>query len=272
MGIEVDHVDQPAIGSLSVLMIAKNEAHQIHHAISSVRDVAIQIVVVDTGSSDDTSKVAAELGAEVFFYDWDQNFSNARNHGLRRCAGEWVLSLDCDEIVSMGTPQVTLLARALRDTEKVAYTLPLVSKMPNGLSRTHRSVRLFRNSEKIEFRNPVHESVAGAIAEHFREDAVGDLAVPIEHLGYSREENRSKVLRNLEILGAWLQQEPDNPYATYKFAAAVNVFDESASEPIYARALELIKRGGHEQTYPFFGDLEAAVARFKAGSNDARLA
>ena len=82
---------------ISACVIAKNEAAVIGRCINSVKRIADEIILVDTGSTDDTVRIAEGLGARVFFREWDNDFSAAKNHALNQVRGDWVIFLDADE-------------------------------------------------------------------------------------------------------------------------------------------------------------------------------
>jgi glycosyltransferase involved in cell wall biosynthesis len=84
---------------LSVLILTKNEEKNIKRAIESVKDIADEIVVLDSGSTDRTVEIAKSLGAKVFFHRWD-GYAQQRNRGIELCSEDWVLVLDADEEVS----------------------------------------------------------------------------------------------------------------------------------------------------------------------------
>ena len=81
-------------------MILKNEEPNLARCLMSVKPVADEIIVVDTGSTDKTRAIAAALGAKVFDFTWTNNFSETRNYSLSKASGEWILVLDADEIIS----------------------------------------------------------------------------------------------------------------------------------------------------------------------------
>ncbi len=84
---------------LSVLIRTKNEEDNIKRAIQSVKDVADEVVVLDSGSTDETVQIAKELGATVYFKEW-QGHAKQLQYGINLCQGDWVLVLDADEEVS----------------------------------------------------------------------------------------------------------------------------------------------------------------------------
>jgi hypothetical protein len=81
---------------LSLTMIVKNEAATLGRCLSSVRDLVDEIVVVDTGSCDNTKDIARQHGARIFDFPWCDNFTAARNEAIRQATGQWLLWLDAD--------------------------------------------------------------------------------------------------------------------------------------------------------------------------------
>lgn len=84
--------------SISAVIITKNEQANIGRCLESLKWVD-EIIVVDSGSEDDTRELAWEAGATVFEIDWE-GFGPAKRYGVDRCAGPWILSVDADEVVS----------------------------------------------------------------------------------------------------------------------------------------------------------------------------
>ncbi len=84
---------------LSVCYISYNESDRIAVSINSVIDFATQIVVIDSYSSDSTKEIAENLGAEVFLSEW-KGFVEQKNFAINKANQDWILLLDCDEVVS----------------------------------------------------------------------------------------------------------------------------------------------------------------------------
>lgn len=84
---------------ISLCVICKNEERNIKRCLEGVSAVVDEMIVVDTGSTDNTIEVAKESGADVYVYVWDNNFSNAKNYALEQAKNEWIIFLDADEYV-----------------------------------------------------------------------------------------------------------------------------------------------------------------------------
>jgi glycosyltransferase involved in cell wall biosynthesis len=97
--------------TLSVAIISFNEEVLIAQCIENVTAIADEIIVVDSGSSDKTVEIATNLGAKVFCEEW-KGFAEQRNSARDKCSGEWVLFVDCDEVLSEEVRSNILLAIA----------------------------------------------------------------------------------------------------------------------------------------------------------------
>src|SRR5580658_6526740 len=87
---------------LSAAIIVRDEAEHLDGCLTSLRGLVDEIVVVDTGSSDDSVAVAHRHGAIVGHEPWQGDFATPRNRSLDLCSGEWILYIDADERVRAG--------------------------------------------------------------------------------------------------------------------------------------------------------------------------
>ena len=83
-------------------MIVRDEAESLGACLASVIRYVDEVIVVDTGSRDKTPDCAESFGANVHHFVWTESFSAARNYGLEKATGEWVLCLDADERLQDG--------------------------------------------------------------------------------------------------------------------------------------------------------------------------
>lgn len=144
-------------------MMVKNEERSLPRCLDSVRDLHPEIILVDTGSTDGTSEVAARHGAAIAAYDFSVvDFAAARNQALRRASGRWILVLDADETLHpSGIPAIEEL---IRRGENAGYYFARVNH--HGSSSpptTDYAVRLFPNRPDYRYRYRVHETIEGAI-------------------------------------------------------------------------------------------------------------
>ena len=102
--------------SLSVAIITFNEEENIGRTLASVKSIADEIIVVDSGSTDRTVEIAKEFGAKVFIEEW-KGFAAQKNSALDKCTCDWILSLDADEEVSLELGrQLPFLIGSLNDS------------------------------------------------------------------------------------------------------------------------------------------------------------
>ncbi len=123
--------------TLSMCMIVKDEERNLPRCLQSVRGLADELIIIDTGSADATRSIAARYGAEVFPFDFATvDFAAARNCALSRARGQWILMLDADEILDpAGGPMIETLVAL---NENAGYFLErhnrsLDSEIPHGL-------------------------------------------------------------------------------------------------------------------------------------------
>ena len=203
---------QPAAPRLSVCLIVKNEERFIGQCLASVREVASQIVVVDTGSTDQTVAIARQFGAEIHTFAWADDFGAARNVALQQATGDWVLSLDADE--ELPVESHALLRRMLADEAVMGWRLPLVDIGRESEGQSY-VPRLFRNAPGLCWVGRVHEQVFYSVEVRRKEWGLGNRLgdAGLRHHGYTPEvmRERGKVERNLRLLERAIDEIPDDP-------------------------------------------------------------
>jgi glycosyltransferase involved in cell wall biosynthesis len=143
-------------------MIVRNEAGRLGRCLESVAGFADELVVVDTGSSDDTVAVAEGHGARVERIPWPGDFAPARNQALEWVRGSWVLVLDADEQLLEGAKEPL---RALM-AEPDILLINLLRQEVGALQSPYSSVsRLFRRHPQIRWSRPYHAMVDDSVVE-----------------------------------------------------------------------------------------------------------
>lgn len=252
-------------------MIVRDEAALLARCLESVRGVVDEIVVVDTGSTDGTLAIAERFGARVVRFDWCDDFAAARNAGLERAQGEWILVLDADETL---VPDAAQAIRAAMREERGGFLLPLESDLGDGRRHSTRLLRLFRGHPEIRFKGRVHEQVsASLLALGF---SIGDCPALISHDGYRPQlvAERSKHDRNLGLLALMRSEAPSDPYVAYQQGKTLLAAGRAAEAVAPLReALALLAGAADPGTYPFYPKafLHLASALEACGAPDEAL-
>jgi tetratricopeptide (TPR) repeat protein len=204
---------------ISLCMIVRDAAKSLERAIVSARPWVDDVVVVDTGSADETPRIAAALGARVFHFPWRDDFSAARNESLRHATGDWIFWLDADEWI---TEDAGRTLRELAESTAADGPMALVMQQHSAAVGADgarepaviQQVRMFRNRPELRFDGRVHEQIMPAVVRAGGRIAWAD--VRIEHSGYDDPEvRRGKLERDLRLLHLELAERPDRPFALF---------------------------------------------------------
>jgi tetratricopeptide (TPR) repeat protein len=199
---------------ISLCMIVKNEERFLGQALRSAHDVVDEIVVVDTGSTDRTIEIAKSFGATVLQREWRNDFAWARNQSLEPATKRWILFMDADEeLLPQSKPALLRLKEA--PAYRTAVWVRIFNKSDDYLGTgemSHALIRIFPNDPEIRFRGMIHEfaTVGGDV------NGLPGVSSPIGivHHGYVKDvvAERGKGARNLAIVRAATEKEPNEPY------------------------------------------------------------
>ena len=184
--------------TLSLCMIVKNEEKHLARCLSSVKGVADEIVIVDTGSSDKTIEIAESFGAKIFHFDWVNDFSAARNFALSKCSGDWILYLDADEELNPDCIEEVKKYKSHKPAGVYCTVKSLGSSIAN--ESVMKYPRLFANVPGVEFVGKVHEQIIDSLRKN--KIPLVESEIEIIHHGYAIDEDglRKKKERNLSLL------------------------------------------------------------------------
>lgn len=204
-------------GSVSLCMIVRNEKKHLARCLRSAKPVVDDIVVVDTGSMDGSKDIAWAFGARVYDFQWTDDFSKARNFGLSKAAGDWILVLDADEVLSAGDYPRFRQALEMYTNRPAALRIRTrnYSNQVNTVGfRLNRGefpeeagigwypsdkVRLFSNDARIRFEYPVHELVEPSLKK--LKTVIQDCPVAVHHYGMLKELHALEKTRRYRQLG-----------------------------------------------------------------------
>ena len=127
---------------ISACLIVKNESEQLGKALSDLSEVCDEIVVVDTGSTDNTVSIAKVHGARVFSYNWIDHFGKARNYSFDQAKNDWIFYIDADERLSKSL-KAHLKSLPNRSGSAV-FRFPVIDELaPNAGGTNPGPIRLF---------------------------------------------------------------------------------------------------------------------------------
>ncbi|MCA6599241.1 MAG: glycosyltransferase [Pseudanabaena sp. M57BS1SP1A06MG] len=144
---------------LSLCMIVKNESASLARCLDSVHSIVDEIIVVDTGSVDNTKEIALSYNAKIYDYEWNDDFASARNYANNQANGEWILSLDADEELVLNgdiRDYLYLQKDIILCTTLYRYNISLNS---NKLIQEAYFFRIFRRDQKLHFCGRLHEQL-----------------------------------------------------------------------------------------------------------------
>ncbi len=149
---------------LSVFIITKNEADRIETVINAVKKIADEILVIDSGSEDDTCKIAIENGAKVLFNQW-KGYGQQKIFGESQCRNKWILNIDADEEVSSElSEEIIEIFTKKKHRDLYGFRVKIVNKFPHEkkpkkFAYFYNQLRLY-NKDFAGFKNSeVHDSV-----------------------------------------------------------------------------------------------------------------
>ncbi|NDD73860.1 MAG: glycosyltransferase family 2 protein [Gammaproteobacteria bacterium] len=222
--------------AVALVAIVKDEARSLYRLLDSVRGLVDEMVVVDTGSHDDTVAIARAAGAKVSYFEWISDFAAARNFALSQTRAPWRLVLDADEWLDRDTSDLrAVCAEAPTFVGRIArsdrFDSDVAGRRETLVSRVWISRLL-----------PIGVTYSGAIHEQVVHDLPTQL-VPLHvfHDGYEDQQLARKGDRNLEILAQLADRGSSNAYLDYQYAKELERKGElAAAAERYARSLSAL--------------------------------
>lgn len=239
--------------SLAAVLIVRDEARCIARCLDSVRPWVDRMVVLDTGSTDDTIAIARACGAEVSEMVWPDSFAEARNAALTLADADWNLVIDADEWIAGG-------GEALRDWSAGPARLGRVAIVSEGVAGNTTRNRITRLLPRgVRFAGRVHEQVVSDLPR-------GDIDLTIGHDGYAEAQLARKQDRNRPLLLAELGDAPDDAYLHYQLGKDAQMRgDLGGASEYFATALALTSADANWRHELVVGQLHALA---KSGQLD----
>jgi len=217
--------------TISLCMIVRNEEDNIRYCLDSVKDYVDEIIIVDTGSTDSTVDICKEYTEQVYFYQWNDDFSEARNESIKYATKDWILILDADEFVKqeefgkleellqgiddhIGALNWLCVDMDKRDLGNIDYSelyqkefVPTVTKV-------------FRNDKGYYFEYSLHNQLWTG------DEQIANTDLVFFHYGYIQSEKK-RIERYEKNIQKDLKKYPDDIYVKYNHARYFSYIGDS---------------------------------------------
>jgi glycosyltransferase involved in cell wall biosynthesis len=203
-------------------MIVRDEELYLEDCLKSVENIVDEIIIVDTGSKDNTKSIAEKFNSKLYNFKWVNDFSKARNESIKYASGKWILYLDADERLELQNKHsfIELLKNAPDDIGAINCIVESKTQKFNSSVELQKGVypRIFRNYgyPKIRFEGIIHEQISNSLKELNKSVMISD--IKILHLGYAKdlETLKSKAERNYRLLLEAIQKNPNDAYSFFQ--------------------------------------------------------
>lgn len=207
---------------ISACVIVKNEAENLPKWLEHSKQIADELIVVDTGSTDNTVELAKAGGAEVYHFDWCDDFAAAKNFALEQATGEWIFFNDPDEYFLPDTlTKIKEYIYSIHGNRQIAGLIThyynINTDKNNELISCDYQMRIFRREKALRYRGAIHESVYNMDeSERGKNRIFQQTNFILYHTGYSTHIVKDKAKRNLRLLLREYEKDPQNA-RTYSY-------------------------------------------------------
>ena len=223
---------------ISAALIVRNKSAFIEDCLRSLTGNVDEIVLVDTGSDDDTVEIASRFPIRLHHFAWCDDFSAARNFALELASGDWILSIDADERLEI--PDRKAYDRLLADGSKVGWEVRLHPRM--GWT-AYSKLRLFRNDPRVRFQGLVHERIEPSAEAVARTDGleIGTCDLRVVHVALESDQH-AKNSHYIPLLRRQISSQPDNFYCWWHLGDCLRLSgDEDAASAAWSAGLSRLR-------------------------------
>lgn len=234
---------------LSICMMVKDEEENIRRCLDSLsplmKSIPSELIIVDTGSKDQTVEIAKKYTDKIYYHQWNNNFSEMRNISIGYAKGEWIFIIDADEEVSQ-TKGICSFINKKKKSNITAGAVKLINVKQNDKNKFATvllSPRLFLNNGKFKYEGIVHNI---PVVEGFSEE----INSTIYHYGYNSNDPElmeKKFKRTSSLLIQELVKNPNNIYYRYQLSVTYHMHHDVAKALIEAKiAYDLIQKSDED--------------------------
>ena len=214
---------------IALVMIARNESRCLERSLKTIQPWVDDMVVLDTGSSDNTVEIARACGARVFHFEWVDDFSVARNAALALSHAPWRLMMDADEWLQSGGGVLQQLRTQMPTFIGQISICSFFNQGASGLETSFSRISRILPAG-VQYEGRVHE-------QPISQWPIRRLPLVLAHDGYLPESMKAKKGRNQSLLHLSLERAPDDVYLQYQLGKELEIqglFEQAA--PWYEKA------------------------------------
>ncbi|HEU20360.1 MAG TPA: glycosyltransferase [Deltaproteobacteria bacterium] len=248
--------------TISCCMIVKNEEAFLSQCLESVKGHVDEIIIVDTGSTDDTVRIAQRYTDKIYFHPWEGSFSKARNQALSYVTCDWVFQIDADEELIEGSgPKLRRTVQAAGEAD--AILVNIISTYSNGTRMArHNLERIFKNNGIVHYEGIVHNRIVGA-------SCVKPSKIELIHYGYDLDEKKAwdKFIRTTELLKKQIEEDPNDPMPHHYLGTSYlsrSMHEDCIRESL--TAMDLAQRQNNNHPLYLVSHYHAAVSFLSLGN------
>lgn len=254
---------------ITLATIMKNESRCLERCLRSVKGVVDEIVLVDTGSTDGSQRIAERHGAKVIQTDWPNAFDAARNVGLEQVQTQWTLWLDADEWLVDGAGEA--LKKAVQNEHAFGFTLIRRDQLADGRYAEQVLFRVWQTHPDVRFVGVIHERFPDEMLEvAYPELKLFQTDIAFWHDGFREELSRQKLERNLPLLRRELELRPDQIYYEIELGNTLHRLGDPEGKPVLdALADRLVVM--QEQDEPPCNTVDLFLTTYLAGLSEPEI-
>lgn len=236
---------------LSIVMIIKNEEKHLKKTLNALvplmKDIESELIILDTGSTDNSLSIAKAYTKNVYYSEWNNNFADMRNKSISYASGEWILILDADEeLIKFDKLKKFFSSNLHKEFSSATIELKNIHFKDKEEYTLGSIVRMFKRTKETKYIGAIHEQPV------FSAPIFNDIAT-FNHYGYisdDKELNIKKRKRNKKIILNELKKDSVNPYMNYQLGKEYKIEGDYESANMYLEsALNLYKK---QQYVPIF--------------------
>ena len=219
---------------LSLCMIVKNEEKSLKKCLSKVAPFVDEIIIVDTGSTDNTKTIASEFTDKIYDFKWCNDFAKARNFSISKASNEYILVLDADEfIIDFFKENVFEFINNNSNKNKVGRIKRInIMENSDGTKRYIERVNRLFNKNYFHYEGIIHEQIVSPNGKLYNTEVID---ITTEHVGYTKEvlNRTNKLKRNIDLLKLAVKDKPDDPYIYFQLGKSYYMLRDYKIAAIY---------------------------------------